>query len=127
MEDFIFGIKYSESSDVINLFKTLDINESNSLYIYSCMSNPFMYSFIKDIIEPYLKNKIIEPTFNHIIDGWMDCWMHKKDNIKEKNIIKDIIISIIRTDKISLEKNDNTINYLYKEFNINYYAEIMMG
>jgi hypothetical protein len=63
-----------------------------------------------------------------ILDGWVNFLKNnKKIKNKEeiKNKISKILIDIIRTDLTKLDKH--SINLLQSEFNINYYAETMVG
>lgn len=128
MDDFLYDIKNSSPEDVIILFKTLDINEENSCYVYHVMENPYIIDIIDKISNAYIE-KGIYVIFYEILDGWVDHIFNKnvKENVKEniKNKIKDILIKILYSDKVKCNKF--YIDCLKKQFNINYYAETMAG
>lgn len=126
-EDFLYDIKHSDAQDVITLFKTLQINEENSEYFYTAMSNLQLCDFIEEISELYIKNCVFS-VFYEIVDGWMD---NISNIVLYKNLcdltrkISKILIKLIHTDMIECEKF--YIDAINKHFGINYYAEKMVG
>jgi hypothetical protein len=127
MEDIYYEIKISDSEDVKTIFKTIEITPDNTYYIYQAMENIKLIEFIDDIVKPFINNKIISVIYD-ILDGWVNFLKNnKKIKNKEeiKNKISKILIDIIRTDLTKLDKH--SINLLQSEFNINYYAETMVG
>jgi hypothetical protein len=121
MDDFLYNIKTSSPEDVITLFKTIDIKEDTTSYVYHVMANPSLFYIIENISDLYI-DKEVYTIFYEIIDGWADHCI-KNDLIKKK--VSNILIKILHSDKIKCDKF--SIDFLKKNFNINYYAEIMMG
>ena len=127
MDDFLYDIKYSDSNDIITLFKTLEINEENSEYMYTLMSNPNIYDCIDKVTQMFINNKVYS-IFFEIIDGWVDnisnIVLYKNlSDLKDK--IAQILRKILYTDMIDCEQH--YIDDLNKHFGINYYAEKMAG
>lgn len=126
-EDFLYDLKHSDSQDVITLFKTIQINEENSEYLYIAMSNTQLCDFIEEISELYIKNCVYS-VFYEIIDGWIDnkCNINLYKNISElTRKISKILIKLLHSDMIECE--NFYIDTLNKQFKINYYAEKMVG
>lgn len=126
MEDLIYDIKTLPTNDIIILFKTIEINLESTEYIYTSMSNPYVYEFIDELVKMYIDKKVYSVFYN-IMDGWLDNKHIFTKNYKEKLSEKlyKIFVVLLRTDMI---KCDNLyIDNLQKEFNINYYAETMVG
>jgi hypothetical protein len=126
IQNFLYDIKIFQPNDVINLFKTVYIDENTSNYIYTAMSNPLCGEFIDEISNMYI-NKGIYFIFFDILDGWTDYVVnskkHNKELIKEK--ISKTLVKLLRTDSINCDKY--YIDFLNKNFSISYYAETMMG
>ena len=127
MEDIVFDIEYSSEEDTITLFKSIEINQDNTEYIYYLMSNKTVYDSIEQIAEMYI-NKGIYSIIFHIIDGWIDNII-KIVNYENLDIltsrISKILIKIIHSDMVECE--NYYIKNLDKYFNIKYYAEKMIG
>jgi hypothetical protein len=125
--EIVFDIEYSSEEDTITLFKSIEINQDNTEYIYYLMSNKTVYDSIEQIAEMYI-NKGIYSIIFHIIDGWIDNII-KIVNYENLDIltsrISKILIKIIRSDMIECE--NYYIKNLDKYFNIKYYAEKMIG
>ena len=119
-----YSIRKSNKDDVILLFKTIKCNESNSNYIYTSMGNPNMPKFIKDVMKPYIDNGYQNSVVS-FLDGWLDYNWDNKISLEEKLKIKNMIVLFLRTDKIKID--EYYIPILYDIFNINYYAETMIG
>lgn len=125
MEDFLYDIKTSSTEDVITLFKTVDINEDTTSYIYSAMGNRNLFHFIDQITHMYISKGVYSIIFE-IIDGWSDnhkIFSRNKEDLRKK--LREILIKLIRSDEVNCE--NFYINVLKKEFSINYYAETMAG
>ena len=121
MEDFVYYIKNSSPEDVFTLFKTVDINEDSTSYVYHVMANPHLSNIIVNLSNLYMEKEVYT-IFYEIIDGWADHCI-KNDLIKKK--VSDILIKILHSDKIKCD--EFSIDFLKNNFNINYYAETMMG
>jgi hypothetical protein len=125
-EDLIYDIKTLSTNDIIIFFRTVEINIESAEYIYIAMSNPYVYEFIDQLVEMYIEKKVYS-VFYEIMDGWLDNKHIFTKNYKEKLYEKlyKIFVILLRTDMI---KCDNFyIDKLQNEFNINYYAETMVG
>lgn len=126
MEDFLYEISSSSAKDVITLFKTVDITDDTSSYIYNLFPNENINDFIEEISNLYINNGVYSILFE-ILDGWMDYFVNKKRDTKEhlREKIHKILIKLIRSDKVQCDRF--YINVLKNQFNINYHAETMIG
>lgn len=126
MEDFLYELSSSSAEDVITLFKTANITDETSSYIYSAFSNENLNDFIEEVSNLYIENNVYCILFE-ILDGWMDYFVNKKNNNKEhlREKIHKILIKLIRSDKVQCDRF--YINILKNQFDINYYAETMIG
>lgn len=124
-EDLLYDIKTLSKEDVITIFRTVIIDKYTTGYIYTALSNPYVDSFIEDITELYISKKVYT-VFYDLLDGWEDNLKHKynKDNsLKIK--LKNILTNLLRTDELEVENYH--INLIKTDFDINYYAETMIG
>lgn len=123
--DLLYDIKTLSKEDVLTIFMTIVIDHTTTGYIYTALSNPYIDSFLDDIVNFYVSKKVYN-VFYDLLDGWEDHLKNKYNNdhpIKEK--LKTIITNLLRTDE--LDVGSYHINLINTDFNINYYAETMAG
>jgi hypothetical protein len=124
-DDLEYYIKINGKDDVKIIFRTIKCSETNSYYIYTAMANLSMPHFMKDIITPYIDEGYKDALYN-FLDGWIDYGWNNKILPSEKIEFKNMIVNFLRTDKIVL-LDEFYIPILDNIFNINYYAETMIG
>ena len=57
-EDLLYDIKTLPKEDVVTIFRTVIISPETTGYIYTALSNPYVDSFIDDIINLYISKKV---------------------------------------------------------------------